>query len=420
MAEVEIEFPPQKLTAPTATEMRSVYRQLVLLLLGMRPEELEQPHFAASQVLTYPELYDEAIPEIAFARALKKLMVSVGVNDFQMSDLNKPESKRMVRYLSAIINFLKFRGERRAKFDEYDTEFDALEEQKNELESKNQECKEELDKLKRRLQAEQPMVDHLTAETQSLGAEVEELNKFQWQLQQDWRSQKNELRRLEAISQNNMFKIMNLKQDGQKLRSQIVQDPEKLKKAIIDMEEQVEVEKKTIGDAEVKARELSARLGCLRKLEESILKCVAVMNECSVETDKLQKQKEQIDDAQAGITEANAESRELESRQLFLAKQLQAAAEKLVRLEKVHKEKQEAAQQALVEAKSDRTAAEKEREEAQAKIEENEKFIRAMQKKINERKRAHIDEMTLMREKYEQLETQVQEYHHRLIKAMRG
>lgn len=50
-------------------------------------------------------------------------MVSVGVNDFQMSDLNKPESKRMVRYLSAIINFLKFRGERRAKFDEYDTEF---------------------------------------------------------------------------------------------------------------------------------------------------------------------------------------------------------------------------------------------------------------------------------------------------------
>jgi kinetochore protein Nuf2 len=118
----------------------------------------------------------------------KKLMVSVGVNDFQMSDLNKPESKRMVRYLSAIINFLKFRGERRAKFDEYDTEFvrrilslrpcrgrwrlicsprtrpiqDALEEQKNELESKNQECKEELDKLKRRLQAEQPMVRDIT------------------------------------------------------------------------------------------------------------------------------------------------------------------------------------------------------------------------------------------------------------------
>jgi kinetochore protein Nuf2 len=50
-------------------------------------------------------------------------MMSVGVHDFQMSDINKPESKRMVRYLSAIINFLKFRSERRAKFDEYDAEF---------------------------------------------------------------------------------------------------------------------------------------------------------------------------------------------------------------------------------------------------------------------------------------------------------
>jgi hypothetical protein len=104
----------------------------------------------------------------------------------------------------------------------------------------------------------------------------------------------------------------------------------------------------------------------------------------------------------------------------------------------------------VTQAKSDRTAAEKERDEAQAKIEENEKYIRIMQKRvhascthhrtrvcahthsgvifvsfffliqINERKRQHVDEMTLMREKYEQLETQVQEYHHRLIKAMRG
>jgi hypothetical protein len=95
------------------------------------------------------------------------------------------------------------------------------------------------------------------------------------------------------------------------------------------------------------------------------------------QTDKLQKQKEQIDDAQSGIAEANAESRELESRQLvrhsvsleaaedmlthwpfslsvlqFIAKQLQAAAEKLVRLEKVQREKQEAAQQALQEVTS--------------------------------------------------------------------
>jgi len=132
-------------------------------------------------------------------------------------------------------------------------------------------------------------------------------------------------------SQNNIFKITNLKQDCQKLRSQIVQDPEKLKKVgypnqlfllcyvkelcslswlplqtISDMEDQAEMEKKTTSDLDVKARgwtpsmpsklliaglktkssfsaELTARLGCLKKLEESILKCIAIMNECAAE-----------------------------------------------------------------------------------------------------------------------------------------
>jgi len=42
-------------------------------------------------------------------------------------------------------------------------------------------------------------VDQLTAETQSLGAEVEELNRYQWQLQQEYRAKKNELLRLETL-----------------------------------------------------------------------------------------------------------------------------------------------------------------------------------------------------------------------------
>lgn len=82
--------------------------------------------------------------------------------------------------------------------------------------------------------------------------------------------------------------------------------------------------------------DLTARLGCLRKIEESILKCVAIMNECSaevcntllsppfsppltcecVQNDKLIKVKEQIDEAQSGIAESTSESRELEAKQL--------------------------------------------------------------------------------------------------------
>lgn len=47
----------------------------------------------------------------------------VGVTDFQMSDVTKPQPKVTARNLSALLNFVFFRTERSAAFDEYDNEF---------------------------------------------------------------------------------------------------------------------------------------------------------------------------------------------------------------------------------------------------------------------------------------------------------
>jgi len=85
----------------------------------------------------------------------------------------------------------------------------------------------------------------------------------------------------------------------------------------------------------------------------------------------------------------------------FTAKQIQSTTEKIARLGKVQKEKQEAGQKMLQEvsepgltlpdgntnshrqAKNERASAECERAEIQAKIEENEKYIRTIQKKVD-------------------------------------
>lgn len=70
LSALDIEITPQKLAAPTPNEMKHVYKQLMINLLNIRPEELESAPDGALGVLSYPELYDEAIPEILFARAL--------------------------------------------------------------------------------------------------------------------------------------------------------------------------------------------------------------------------------------------------------------------------------------------------------------------------------------------------------------
>jgi kinetochore protein Nuf2 len=47
------------------------------------------------------------------------LMTQVGILDFSIRDLIKPEALRVKTILSAIINFAKFREEQLAVFDKY-------------------------------------------------------------------------------------------------------------------------------------------------------------------------------------------------------------------------------------------------------------------------------------------------------------
>lgn len=72
-------------------------------------EELQQPAFHAIEKLEYPELHEESVGILASIRAISKLMAVTGVDDFSTMDIFKPESKRTITHLSAIINLLKFK-----------------------------------------------------------------------------------------------------------------------------------------------------------------------------------------------------------------------------------------------------------------------------------------------------------------------
>lgn len=72
-----------------------------------RKEELNMPVFTAHQNMAWPQLHEDSIPELAFWRALAKLMAVCGVNDFARDDLARPDSKRLRKQLSGLINFAK-------------------------------------------------------------------------------------------------------------------------------------------------------------------------------------------------------------------------------------------------------------------------------------------------------------------------
>ncbi len=150
-----------------------------------RREELNQPVFAAIDAFEYPELHDESIAARSFFLQLARLLAVCGVKDFGMKvrrmdstwrarlrvssihrdrgracmrdvimhsanplhpmcnahpsppptphppqDVHKPDSARLRRHLSAIINFAKFREEKLVAYAELQARIEALAERK--------------------------------------------------------------------------------------------------------------------------------------------------------------------------------------------------------------------------------------------------------------------------------------------------
>jgi hypothetical protein len=118
-------MPPLKLTPDIlekadAAQLRIIYEGFIEILMAVTKEEMITANKEIlAQTITYPELHDGgSIPEVVFFYYLKTLMETVGIQDFTLRDLFEPQFPRTKRFLSAIINFAKFREERLSRYNE--------------------------------------------------------------------------------------------------------------------------------------------------------------------------------------------------------------------------------------------------------------------------------------------------------------
>jgi len=94
-------------------QIKGVFLSLLETCMGITTSDLVQPpSFESVQCLSNPQLFEEAVSELAFLRATMKLMRTCGVMDFGLKDFQHPTSRRLRKQLSAVINLIKFREDR--------------------------------------------------------------------------------------------------------------------------------------------------------------------------------------------------------------------------------------------------------------------------------------------------------------------
>uniref|UniRef100_A0A0D9Z9U5 Kinetochore protein Nuf2 N-terminal domain-containing protein n=1 Tax=Oryza glumipatula TaxID=40148 RepID=A0A0D9Z9U5_9ORYZ len=189
--------------------------------------------FDALASLDNPEHYREGIRVLRLHKRANAFLESIQFPGFTLRDLLRPDPRRLVQVLSALINFLYYRDEKLALLQPIIHEFPNLDERCMELNAKIAEHQKAIADQELAAQMEVPMVQQLEAEVNSLKQKLLEYNKKQLALRANATAinDKKEETHRKVIAKSD-FELVKLAQENSKLLSKIVQSPEKLQRAL--------------------------------------------------------------------------------------------------------------------------------------------------------------------------------------------
>ena len=418
LEELQLPVPEDLLTAPSQETVKLVYTGLYELLTGNSPEEVEAQQHEAMEHLGNRELHEESVTALCFARNLQKLMAAVGVHDFSMKDVYNPDTKRTVRNLSAIINLLRFREDHLDKFTELSENSETLQEQRTEALDENTAHQRQLAELRADQEEIASRSEEIAAECETLTSEVTALNKHQAALGTEIKDLKAEANEINDKIANDRFLIHGAKQEREKLKSQIVQSPEKIKKQLQDMSAAVTGERQNVAGQESQLKDVRGRLDSLQRLNKDIKKNLALVEELDGQAEKVKSSKAVLKQTTANVETTGEKLRALSNKDKSVQNQLTATQKKMGSVSTDGEAALHDAQLRLTKLEKERVNLERSQTHNKARLDQNEAVCREARENIERMRKEHDKDVAGMQALCGRLESQVSSYHEALERRM--
>ncbi|NWI60559.1 NUF2 protein, partial [Calyptomena viridis] len=217
--------------------------------------------------IMHPQMYEGFLPVCNLYIHMERFLPACRISDFQIADVLNPKTKRTVRFLSGIVNFINFREFRREVYLQLQLNYKTAMERRQQLEAANQEAAMKLEKLNTIPAEHQEEVRQLT----------ESIRELEHLLRQDYRRKQTALQ--EVISQKKMdiaerarklnelkVTMATLKEEQEELKSKIVESPEELKNY-------KELMKETVKKLKKSKQEVTEKYESYRDLVEVLPSC---------------------------------------------------------------------------------------------------------------------------------------------------
>jgi kinetochore protein Nuf2 len=174
---------------PRPEAIREIYAEIIEVCLKRPRFEILKPKLEQLKILRITELHERTTELLSLFSNVKRLLDRIGCRDeFKMNDFFKPEFKRHRRFLSAILNFIKFRTEE----EEMISAEESLKANSEQTKATYQQVKAEHDRLqmelegarKRKLEA-LPAIDDKRLQIEALKRQIGEVNAERGRLEAD-------------------------------------------------------------------------------------------------------------------------------------------------------------------------------------------------------------------------------------------
>ena len=120
----------ESISRPSSQYVITLYKQIIDSFTGVAPDSLISENDGQTglgrDTLGDDPVYEETLRMLTLNKICFKFFQDIGISDFNMMDLYKPDALRTQRFLSAVVNYARFREERMADCDQFMSQTETL------------------------------------------------------------------------------------------------------------------------------------------------------------------------------------------------------------------------------------------------------------------------------------------------------
>ncbi|XP_041639323.1 kinetochore protein Nuf2 [Cheilinus undulatus] len=397
---------------PKPETVQTLYMRVLHLLYRFRPECHSMVPMLEN--IQHPTYHEGATAIMSVYMRMRQFLPMCLVYDFSLNDLLAPKKQKTLTVLSAIMNFLHFRQQRRDMIQEKQSKFRADMDRLQAYTKKNLEAEKKIEILTTIPPEQQAEADELAAALSELQAntmhEYQEVNAKNDSIA-EWKTIIAE--KTQKLAQLKVD-VSNLKEDISKLKSQIVESPEELKSQMEKMRETVKSIKISMEETDERVVELQSMVQSVTHTETEIQQMYNLLQDLESSMNNLKQRQEEHKELTA-----QSEKRKKELKNLFIEEgQLKRAL--AMKLDKESKQnirrtkKREIKEQHVQDVLGECNQIHQKREEMVDKIQEISRETQQLKAKIQSLRDVCNKETEKAQALYDTLSTSVGELHQRI------